>query len=653
MEKGATTAQQVTDAAVNFSESYKRLTVELVKRQNEYMKRTSGGNGTLSYVVTPDMVTYYNYMHEVMRSMLANVPTDVCGTTGGFMCTNLQMVAEPTAEGMVTLRDLKPMTDGTAGKVDGGVDNNVLATALKILNTIDVTAGNNDRGEPSVYREFLANMHSISQVMESRLRVFDERVAQVTSELAIARRDLKRCEIANAGKEDARSVMDQVNRLTRDNRNLAAKVDEYREYAEMVVGLVTRDVTTVDEMRHTMDELRQRLYRSHDEQSRHMLDTMTRMLDEMKVQNSSLLYGASVERFPATTTISGLPKSDTLIMLDDRNDQTGLVDELRRQVRTLTERLGECESEVRTLRAQLAMVSDAQDDDMASPSRGMGYQTRLKTAYDRIAELEAMLASTSSTTAALPVSRSAANTIFILDELLDFKKDIQTPPQVLPPTFTNQLYDEGDTYTAMAAIIAMMYRYNGWANQVISMLVRLARVADESVKSIKESLCKFLESHGVRQEDIVGYLNFTFNGAVTASERTIEYMTQEIEFLQATQIETLLQKRDGVLSFFEGTEVMDELVSRRLVTQATLTESSKRLVRKCKDEMKKMRKRLTYLEARAIVDSYVQSNAGTGISANANKAIATIRAYTKDYEALRSEVIRLRDENNRLYNELL
>lgn len=76
----------------NVLEKLKSLSEVINTKQVNYINNIKNtGENSISYVITPEMVSYYNYMHEVLDSSLRNLPLDLCTDRGGFMCTNLKL----------------------------------------------------------------------------------------------------------------------------------------------------------------------------------------------------------------------------------------------------------------------------------------------------------------------------------------------------------------------------------------------------------------------------------------------------------------------------------------------------------------------------------------------------------------------------------
>lgn len=252
------TAMASADAADLLSR-FKRLAEHIHAKQLQYISNGASqcsGNLALQYVLTPDMVSFYNHMHDVIRSSSKKLPLDVCTETGGFMCTNVSALnsVDSNVFNLYNNYNIRVSTGGSGGV--GNDNDSTLNQAVRLLDSIqlgDLVAVS------GVQTEYLGALSELNDTFTDKLKEYQADVDKTSRDLMTTRRALAACTVANNASDELKQVLATVEQLRTDNARLSAELVEREIDVSAARTQLKANKDEMIDIQRTLDAVRQRL----------------------------------------------------------------------------------------------------------------------------------------------------------------------------------------------------------------------------------------------------------------------------------------------------------------------------------------------------------------------------------------------------------
>lgn len=201
---------------------YSKLTELIIQKQRNYI---NGMKTKLNYVVTPELVSFYNIMHNVINTSLRDIPLDVCSFNGGFMCLGISTLNNFSA----SEKDYKLMNNYNIniGVDKGGIGKSapsLVFQAIKILDEIKIDIV--DKSISNVRNEFIGNISVMNELFNNKLNEFQADIIEKDRQISMRKRDLVACQSLEVLLNENTSLLGQINELRQDKLKLEQKIVE-------------------------------------------------------------------------------------------------------------------------------------------------------------------------------------------------------------------------------------------------------------------------------------------------------------------------------------------------------------------------------------------------------------------------------------------
>lgn len=274
----------------NVLEKLKSLSEVINKKQVNYINNIKNtGENSINYVITPEMVSYYNYMHEVLDSSLRNLPLDLCTDRGGFMCTNLKLLKKQDSSSGNSGGN--EQTDVNVNFVDNIIlfnnyditltkekrnENVLLNSAISILDDINiktVTTSNNIRDE------FVSNLAALNDMFSKRSTEFTAEIKVKNTELVKLNRDLNACRSVSDLFGDTNDLLTTIEKLKDENKILQNRLND----KQIVYNTVNEDLVDsndmVENLTQDLKKYRDKLNSLYNNEMKQMSVSITNLLN--------------------------------------------------------------------------------------------------------------------------------------------------------------------------------------------------------------------------------------------------------------------------------------------------------------------------------------------------------------------------------------
>ncbi|KAG8314026.1 hypothetical protein J6590_102015 [Homalodisca vitripennis] len=332
------------------NESVRKTYDQLVRTRNaqlDYMAKMRGRNKEFAFLLTPDLILQYNYIHQLMKSLRTGMPPDLCARDGGITCSNLSVLKAERGTGKTL--DTFPAVLPTADASD--------YIASRIVDLLDrpVTVGDLDM-TVNVRDEFAANIKTLNLLFEERYKLCHERGERLRNELASVKQQLaaSRAAASDAG---AHGVAEKT--IERMREEIARYETQMRVVREQMDALKEINEKSIQRNRRDIETLTRRVVQSgRDENSDAFLGLFKRLLEGLETERDRVL--AVVKQIQQVNE----RRSDEFsrLVVDDGTDRTA--EEFQRRVaREVNNRAAAVEM---TLRGSMDAELRSREDQLKS-----------------------------------------------------------------------------------------------------------------------------------------------------------------------------------------------------------------------------------------------------------------------------------------------
>lgn len=282
----------------NVLEKLKRLSEVINKKQVNYINNIKNtGENSINYVITPEMVSYYNYMHEVLDSSLRNLPLDLCTDSGGFMCTNLKLLKKQDGQTDVNVNFIDNIIlfnnyDITLTKEKRN-ESVLLNSAISILDDINiktVTTTNNIRDE------FISNLAALNDMFSKRSKEFTAEMEVKNTELVKLNRDLNACRSVSGLFGDTNDLLTMIEKLKDENKLLQNKFNERQIISNSVNEEIVDSNDMVQNLTQDLQNYREKLNSLYNNEMKQMWVSITNLLNLTEI-NDEYIKNLLTQRF--------------------------------------------------------------------------------------------------------------------------------------------------------------------------------------------------------------------------------------------------------------------------------------------------------------------------------------------------------------------
>lgn len=290
----------------NVLEKLKSLSEVINKKQVHYINNIKNtGENSINYVITPEMVSYYNYMHEVLDSSLRNLPLDLCTDRGGYMCTNLKLLKKQDSSSGNSGNE---QTDVNVNFIDNIIlfnnyditltkekrnENVLLNSAISILDDINiktVTTTNNIRDE------FVSNLAALNDMFSKRSKEFTAEMEVKNTELVKLNRDLNACRSVSGLFGDTNDLLTMIEKYKDENKLLQNRSNE----KQIIYNTVNEDLVDSNDMVQNLTQdlknYRDKLNSLYNNEMKQMSVSITNLLNLTEI-NDEYIKNLLKQRF--------------------------------------------------------------------------------------------------------------------------------------------------------------------------------------------------------------------------------------------------------------------------------------------------------------------------------------------------------------------
>lgn len=266
-------------------QTFKELASLIMDKQIIYLEkvfRSGGGPGnraSLSYVITPDIVSFYNYMHLVIGSALRDIPLDVCTQNGGYMCTNIKVIRSNETDSQ------KGATLANNYDISVNLGNSLLTSAIRVLDSIQIDGIDNS---VNIRNEYVSNLSVVNDLFTTKLKEFQEDIANKNTELVTVTRDLNACQSMNGIFDDTKSLLSQINVLKSENSALGQRLNENQIYNQGMEEQLRSYIMNVENLNELLDNLRNSMSSSYDDELKRLSVFILNIADDSKIHNDRI-----------------------------------------------------------------------------------------------------------------------------------------------------------------------------------------------------------------------------------------------------------------------------------------------------------------------------------------------------------------------------
>lgn len=415
----------------------------LLVKQNDYIKRLTENNvgkyKNLSFVITPNIVTFYNYMHDVMYSSIKNLPIDLCTENGGYACSNVKFLKtlpiSRTAvgagnDGRAKRNDNYDAADGDDNnedlnsyriqnlynvdisrnsRLDDG-NNEILKSAIEILDSINISV---EYSNVDIRNEFIDNISTIGNIFNSKLKEFENSLRVLNRDLINVRKELKLCKANKDSASEGQDYLSEIERLKRENKTLVNKYNSCTVYNNTLQNESVKDVQLLNKLTTTLNGIREELFKNYDFKLKSLNDILEKLIiqanDSNEILKNRINDKPQIPEYMDTSEGGSfiLQNSDDINLL--KSDQIYSKDislkeivklmpipissdneikNLKLAIIELQEKLKLCTEDNDKYKSMAATAAAAADGGAGDGNKNQTfYNTRLKDANDKISEL--------------------------------------------------------------------------------------------------------------------------------------------------------------------------------------------------------------------------------------------------------------------------
>lgn len=357
----------------NVLEKLKSLSEVINKKQVNYINNIKNtGENSINYVITPEMVSYYNYMHEVLDSSLRNLPLDLCSDRGGFMCTNLKLLKKQDSSSGNSGNE---QTDVNVNVIDNIIlfnnyditltkekrnENVLLNSAISILDDINiktVTTTNNIRDE------FVSNLAALNDMFSKRSKEFTAEMEVKNIELVKLNRDLNACRSVSGLFGDTNDLLTMIEKLKDENKLLQNRLNE----KQIIYNTVDEDLVDSNDMVQNLTQdlknYRDNLNSLYNNEMKQMSVSITNLLNLTEISDEYIknLLKQRFDEFLESVSNISLNKNEV-----ERLNK--LVNNLQNELITVNNSRNEYSIQIGVLNNLLSMVRAKLKDCMEKPN---------------------------------------------------------------------------------------------------------------------------------------------------------------------------------------------------------------------------------------------------------------------------------------------
>lgn len=293
----------------------------LLVKQNDYIKRLTENNvgiyKNLSFVITPNIVTFYNYMHDVMYSSIKNLPVDLCTENGGYACSNVKFLKtlpisrtevgggnDGRAKSVVNrnnydaadgdgnnedlnsyrIKNLYNVEISRNARLDDG-NNEILKSAIEILDSINISV---EYSNVDIRNEFIDNISTIGNIFNSKLKEFDNSLRVLNKDLIKVRKELKLCKANKDSASEGEDYLSEIERLKRENKTLVNKYNLCTVYNNTLQNESAKDVELLNTLTITLNGIREELFKNYDFKLKSLNDILEKLIIQANDSNEIL-----------------------------------------------------------------------------------------------------------------------------------------------------------------------------------------------------------------------------------------------------------------------------------------------------------------------------------------------------------------------------
>lgn len=676
-----------------------QLSEYILRKQNVYINAIVNNIDvkykSLSYVITPDMLTYHNYMHAVIKSTLKDIPLDLCTDNGGYMCTNIKNIMSPigpdeTSGGEIidrssytTLANSFDINVPKQGILESG-ENEVLKSAINILDGIQV---NTVHDSVDVRDEFIDNLSTIGGIFNGKLKEFQSQLIALNNELIMTRKDLRECKSNSDSAGETGALLAQINRLKGVNQLLEHKYNESELYRKTLLEATRKDIEALNGLTSTLNDIRDKLYNTYDERLKSLNNVLARFVDDANRQNGELmerLRQHSSETEADNTRLAQQRDQYLKRQLQEQYEQQQLQStyaenelrkdnvNLREMMTELQESLKQSRSEVDSLKAYTGTLQSNLKLLRSTPEVGVSstrHATRLNAAKNTIDELNNEIAELKRVNSAGGGEREnwsvdeRAKIIEMFEqrilELISFKTEIYSVPGPVYELSDMEFLLEDSVEIAFVSKIIIQSKYIDWANNSLVKLLEFVRVAEAIVVNRNREIAALknvLEQSHIPyrrmlpdESDLV--LRFS---AEEMGKNILQGFNLKLKDLNDTMLIELIEDRNKLRQYLGPlinelvVEYKSSVVESQMVNQTGGYDSDalKQKIRVLKNENKQLNVQIITLGKYADLWHYLtnSSNTESVLITNINELIAENAQKTQENQSLKNDILLLQAE---------
>lgn len=414
----------------------------LLVKQNDYIKRLTENNvgiyKNLSFVITPNIVTFYNYMHDVMYSSIKDLPIDLCTENGGYACSNVRFLKtlpisrtevgggnDGRAKSVVNrnnydaadgddnnedlnsyrIKNLYNVEMSRNARLDDG-NNEILKSAIEILDSINISV---EYSNVDIRNEFIDNISTIGNIFNSKLKEFENSLRVLNRDLINVRKELKLCKANKDSASEGEDYLSEIERLKRENKTLVNKYNSCTVYNNTLQNESAKDVELLNTLTTTLNGIREELFKNYDFKLKSLNDILEKLIIQANDSNEILKH--RINDKPKIPEYMDTSEGGSVIVQNSDDDKlksdniyskdTSLkeiiklmpiskssdneITNLKLTIIKLQEKLKLCTEDNDKYKSMAAAIADGGASD--GNKNQTFYNTRLKDANDKISEI--------------------------------------------------------------------------------------------------------------------------------------------------------------------------------------------------------------------------------------------------------------------------
>lgn len=257
----------------------------LLKARYAQLKRFSDlglKNREFGFIVTPELVLQFNYVHQLVNSFRSGIPADLCAEDGGITCSNMSVIKSTRLPKVENKEPVEP------AKAKSSYESDYLTSRIIDLLERPVFGDSHQNMTVNVRDEFSANIRTLSLLFEERYRLCQEQGDRLSEELITIRQQVVASKKATAEYQLATNTTDPT------VQNLQEQITRYEAQLSLararVQSLREMNETSINRNQREVENLLQRLTQSGERypKSETLLELLRRLIEGQKKEREEL-----------------------------------------------------------------------------------------------------------------------------------------------------------------------------------------------------------------------------------------------------------------------------------------------------------------------------------------------------------------------------